>query len=520
MSKPLITFYTDQNITVTNSKNKESATGEESHNWDYVPAPRPVDREFLNSDNDQSELSSNVPEKIFNLIKMSRQEPWQMTMTRNKSFFEQAIYMADYEDDAPLVPFFEYFPVYRSMNAAQLRSYFTFRTLVRKGKYPEVSLSYIFIHIYELLMQIGITEPEKGLDQLENLKDAYSVSHPKLTRYLELWMRDYIAYYNLTARVANHFAEQVQEDTIAETLTGYQNINDESLFEAASSLSAYKVKAAALFKKYPDKMTVVASRVIRTVAPIYESRYGHGLDELCMGLRKQRPHPIFVSAIFYSPHPVKEQIFNISSRRRYLCKGGLWSVDTFNEKVFSKKGELLGQILHETDRRLRISLKVKPSMAARMGDKEIESAIQLVIDTYLKELEEEARPKIKVDFSKLAKIRSDADSIRDALLSEEDFTDESVPVKNIHVEAVEQTTEPAVQDNNSLFTTEELNFLHLLLSNGDWKDYLRSVHVPVGVMTDNINEKMMEDLNDILIDDEGNGPFVLEDYKDYITDKI
>ena len=58
--------------------------------------------------------------------------------------------------------------------------------------------------------------------------------------------------------------------------------------------------------------------------------------------------------------------------------------------------------------------------------------------------------------------------------------------------------------------------MHLLLNGGNWKSFLRGKHIPEGVMIDGINEKLMDEFQDTVIVDEGNGPEILEDYKDVI----
>ncbi len=508
-------YYIDQIIPYDAEEN-QAAQISNAQNWDYVPPARPPEREIFSI---KMKGIEDAPTQIRELVQLFNEEPW--SLVRKKSFYEQALYMADYSDNVEIVPFSEYFPVYRSMDIAQLRSYFTLRVLLRKGEYPDVSLSYLFVYIYEILMQVGINNPGIGLEILKNIKDAYAVAQPKLIRYLDLWMQDYVVFYGLTDRIDEFFKQEKQEDDLAEILTDYRNLSESILFGTATLISSYKIENGALFKKHPKEMTQVAARTIKAAVPIYEERYGHKIEELCLGLRKQSPHPIFASAVFYRPDAPKEKIISISPRRRYVCKGGLWSMDTFREKIFPKKSDLLGLILHETDRRLRISLHTKFPMAAKMSDPEVENVIQQEIDQYLHQRAEEARPKITVDFSKLSRIRYDAAIIRDALLSEEELekdkpsTDQQPTGTN---DAVQEL--PIDVKRESLFSDQERKFLELLIKSGDWKTYLRNIRMPIGVMTDSINEKTMEDIQDILIADESGTPALLNDYRDYVIDKI
>ena len=264
--------------------------------------------------------------------------------------------MADFEDSADeIVPFQCYFPVYKEMNVRQLRSYFTLRKLWRRGQHPDTSLSYLFVYIYETLMQVGVENPEEGLEILEDLRDGYCENEPKLLRYLENWMRDYVAYYNLIDRRSEFFSTELREDMAAAIFANRDNENDDILFETACNYSTFNVKKSILYKKSPQDVQKVVVGVIRKAAPMIEKREHHRFENLMCGLKRQTGHPMFEAAVFYNPHPPKDYVFSISERRKYICRNGLWTLDVY--KQLGKRGVLLGMLLHETDRRLRLVTK-------------------------------------------------------------------------------------------------------------------------------------------------------------------
>ena len=84
------------------------------------------------------------------------------------------------------------------MNYAQLRTYFSWRTLVRKGTVEEVSLSYAFVYIYELLNNIRVDDPADGLKKLMAFRKAYKRYDATIDKYLVKWIRDYYVYYQLS----------------------------------------------------------------------------------------------------------------------------------------------------------------------------------------------------------------------------------------------------------------------------------------------------------------------------------
>ena len=72
-----------------------------------------------------------------------------------KFFSDMKKYADTVGQKAEFVPFMQYWPTYDSMDRRQRAWYFYWRTQVRNGEYPDTDLSYIFVHIYELLSGCG-----------------------------------------------------------------------------------------------------------------------------------------------------------------------------------------------------------------------------------------------------------------------------------------------------------------------------------------------------------------------------
>lgn len=90
------------------------------------------------------------------------------------------------------VPFMQYWPTYDALNSQQKKWYFYWRSEVRQGRYPKTDLSYIFIHVYELLCLVETSDPTKAAERIKTLWKAYRLLHPKLDRYLPEWGGDLV----------------------------------------------------------------------------------------------------------------------------------------------------------------------------------------------------------------------------------------------------------------------------------------------------------------------------------------
>ena len=103
----------------------------------------------------------------------------------------------DYAAFVPFVPFSHYWSTYDSMDKQQQDWYFYWRTQVRNGNYIDTDLSYIYIHIYELLNGCGWETAPSGYSQLTKLWLSYRKVFPSLDNHLIGWIFDFAQLHNL-----------------------------------------------------------------------------------------------------------------------------------------------------------------------------------------------------------------------------------------------------------------------------------------------------------------------------------
>ena len=162
--------------------------------------------------------------------------------------------------------------------------------------------------------------------------------------------------------------------------------------------------------------------------------------------------------------------------------------------------------------------------------------------------EEADRRRVSINYGMLGRIRNDADVIKDKLLdgvpTEDDIASielmpsielapslepmppieptssmESMPAVSIEPVPPVVSTPPAETSPSQPSHDEESReraFLKLMLTGGDWRQYLRSIHVPEGVMVENINNEMVDKIGDIVIEDNGDGIQLIDDYREDI----
>ena len=126
--------------------------------YDSVPVPG-VGKYVLKSQKIEEPEKDEIRELFYQMRDISRNHRSKYDFSRffdrrvqNDNaiiFYEQGLFMKDFEDDyAGNTQLSQYFPNYQMMGYEQLRTYFTWRTRVRKENIVNTSLAYTFLYIY------------------------------------------------------------------------------------------------------------------------------------------------------------------------------------------------------------------------------------------------------------------------------------------------------------------------------------------------------------------------------------
>ncbi|PWT26587.1 TerB N-terminal domain-containing protein [Butyrivibrio fibrisolvens] len=502
-------------------------------------------------------------------------------------FYKQGKFMEDYEEPYDFRGrFTRYFPTYHVMNNDQLQGYFDFRRRFRNGEIDVssissgayvTSLSFIYVYLYEILCNIGISDPEEGFRKLLYMDEVFGDKDPSMHEYIQDWLKDYVVYYNLPESLIDGGYDKSFDDSLSTLLT-YENfirdargdkisssseniIDDDKtskdssfelseddihkIFEAIDALSSYSLKGSLFYKKNPKDMEEVTVRAYRNVSLFYQEHNKPMLLEKCFGAKGVYPYHMFRKAIFYDHIHYEDYEYIFSDARIYRCRDGHWSLETFY-KADSKSSDL-GAICKEIDRICRRKFSFGHPLQQKLNLPLIIQAISDAADTYIKEKEEAAKPKIHIDFGKLSGIRKDAAYTRDQLITEEELSDEDEFLKfendnNIkdditeddiskdYILKVDISNDQISNDNvsndktvsndqpsgNLPISEKQMNIVNLLLSGGNVIEYAASNHLMLAIEIDAINEALYDEIGDTVIEFDGDTPELVEDYIDDI----
>ncbi|MHA7581725.1 TerB N-terminal domain-containing protein [Paenibacillus vandeheii] len=337
-------------------------------------------------------------------------------LSSEKRFVEEARQLMEViGEQAPWIPFMSYWPTYGVMNEPQRKWYVYWRTEVRQGRFPDTDLSYLFVHIYELINGIGWQEPQEGYDQLKQLWMNYRERLPQLDVYMQEWIIDYglvhelnISLSEMVGLSSGYLPPEILDMELTRLLNG--NVSDISL----KLLQRYYDYDITLSKFYRDGGKQVLEQYIPRVMALVDSyllrtRKAGILDQFQLNREKTMERTLFRKAVY------DDSIYGKSVRMSYVPIGEHADFIQFVTRVFrcteNKCRELLG-------------------FRGRLRGKTLEPELADVIERYLdkvfaiEQMPEVEQPIVRIDTEKLASLQQESEYVRRALMIEEEHVTE------------------------------------------------------------------------------------------------
>ena len=421
--------------------------------------------------------------------------------SREAVFVKQGKLLANYEDDYVYdQQVIRYFPTYQSLTDRELRGYFSWRTKLRRGDVQKTSLSYAFLYIYELLNQIGVADPMEGYEKLKVFRDVYGVLDGGILPYLNRWLTDYVVYNNLDAGLLSDTPRVLFNRSIA-VLDSIQTRDSGEIIRAVKQLSPKWLERSKFYGEYREDCDAVIVRVLRRMSEHYAARCKKTLVEQYFGSFVQYQVILFDAAVFLKRQKQENFQYTVDEKYIYRCRNGLWSVQKYD--CLPHSGGKLGELLKAIDAVMRECYGYGHPIRYKLDTKWILKIIQEEAQNVLAEKKAAEEKKITIDYSRLAKIRSDAAVTRDRLMVDEEAVEEEAPPV--------QPPAPAAQEaEDSPLTEDEYRLLQCLLYGRDW-GWVRASGLMMSVLADGINEKLYDTFSDsVLLGDDP--PELIEDY--------
>lgn len=528
----------------------DRATSPEGHAWDYVE-PDDGERtmaerakayeEAFSEMQGQQIFDDDTPQRIREYLLQRRRyipRAHVENSTQGKAFYEDALFLSDVTDSAPIVPYSDFAPNFRTMSRSQLRSYCTFRTNFRKGVHLDVPPSYLHLLCNELVMRIGTKDAEEAFQLLSELLHTYAdhCRYRLLSYRCTTWLKDFVIVWALKEHYDEVFADVVKEHEKSIALLAPDEYCDHAVAIALQHNSCYQFLDSSYGTRNGDEMEQTAARMIRHFDRILRDAANTSFYQRYIDHRETLSRSLFVGLYYWQEmpgHPRNTSV-EIDSMLRFICLDGHWMQDGYLQGSGNARKNEIGDITHELERQVR-SLHNNRRMKQRDICTEAQQAISLAIADYKQSLDEACRPKIEVDLSKLASIRHNATLVRDALLTEEErpdtkeaatWTAHSSPAPLSAAKAADATPAPTTPAHSSPAGTlpssstplsqQEATYLSLLIAGKDTAPFLKECHIMESIITESINDKLYDVIGDIVLEDGDYGTRIVEDYRPFL----
>ncbi len=457
------------------------------------------------------------------------------TPRQSVSFYEQAKFMENFEDDYQgQATFSMYFPDYQMMNFEQLRTYFTWRTDVRRGVVRETSFSYVFLYIYELINHIGITDSRDGLEKLLFIWEEYGRFEKKLGRYMAGWVKDYY----IVNGIEEPFSKIVEGHAVLQEVFGPGG--DEDYFSAYAPLSAYKFEKSIFYSEKTGAF--IRGCFNRAVEALEEWLSSKGLcfDDLLYYGHKGSPWHPFPKALYCADMEKKgNRTVRISCSETYWRENGRWF--STKNRVRRENGRLIiGYIFRRIEQFLRRTEKFPYKLQADPKKIHLSELNGIVGDgaaffscidaAVLEYYRQSRRITLEVDSGHLEQIRENALATQEKLLAgmdeppeggRTDLSETAPPLQRpaLHDAGAAKETEPRQPEEDgrpaaereedpwrrfwASLSPEERAFLRLALGGAPaarLQEYARSRSLMAEILADGLNEKALEAVGDTVME--------------------
>lgn len=365
-------------------------------------------------------------------------------------FYRQGLLMADFEDDCPYNGTFKsYFPTYNAMSDRQLRGYFTWRAQVRRGTVEEMSTSFAFLYLYELICGIGVDDPLDGFNKIKAFWDAYRAFEPGIDRFARVWLQDYAVFHGLGPKLLRDSKTVMFDYALIELRRAARDlvpapapsgqtptrrktseptlplppdeVREERLMAAINALSTYNLSSSRLDRSHHRDLRHVACAVYVRMARYYDTHRKTGIVASLFGEETAMPYTMFASAVFFAPERHEDCEYRLDPIHIYRCQNGFWECMRIHSS--RQKSSKLGEMMRACDQRLRLALDPAHPLKEEKVPKYLAKIIDDEIVAWLSWDAAHQPVKIDIDLSQLGHIRSAAVQTREALLIDEERED-------------------------------------------------------------------------------------------------
>jgi len=423
-------------------------------------------------------------------------------------------YKDERRDSADYTPFFSYVPQYDQLNDKQLEYYLYFRTKAREGIFVEADMSYVLLYAYELINLGDRVDTKASQKMLYSLWCEYGKKYPKLNKQLIEWLADY----SLIHRLAP--PENADVGKIAEV----SSLKEFFLVQSGSDYTSYAKILLAFSSSYDyrkskfyngDAATLFDEHIPKVMGDCVKQLSSDGILSGLSSCDSTLPRDAYAGAL-------------CSYRAKKKIEIEFCSFSRTNELRY-----VVGEIVKYSENKIRAYVGVKSRLSCYLVDNSIKELVDNYFSRVLVKVHRPVRKEKREEYDVLYDLPKSAFSLSGAKRIEaeswettkrliEAFESEELVENTENTEEITQAEDTPVTSNGeselSVALGNMYNFAVAILNrdtDAQNKEAARLCRLPDSII-DSINEIAANIIGDVLIEDDGEGYAVVEDYREYL----
>ena len=418
--------------------------------------------------------------------------------------------------------FYSYMPQYSQLNKAQKSYYFYWRSEMRKGRFIKTDYSYLYLYVYEIINLPDLVMPTDGIRLLCRVWREYRKALPRIDMYFSIWVRDYCLVHELPCPIAeirdfifdviriSDFKEYYFTDIGTTNRDGVWSLiaylSDYDWHKGFVSITGTSSDESELMHRREIYKTLLEG-AIRTVLP--------NVWDVCMREKESGNLVRIQRAAFANT----------------LCTHSVKCRLEIEYYPLAESAELRAGItaaVRYTENKLRALFGTKSRLAVKYIPKEYKDLIDCYFDELITKTEREAKrrnapeyerlydaPREKLSFEGADEIERLSWDTTMRLCDTEDLEDTERDEPYTPVENSAPVEEVTVTETNDYGLTEsEIAYISTLLESGE-----HSIHgFEEEAVVERINEAFSDGFGDVIIENNGEGFVIIEDYKEEVEE--
>lgn len=417
--------------------------------------------------------------------------------------------------------FYSYMPQYSQLNKAQKSYYFYWRSEIRKGRYIKTDYSYLYLYVYEIINLPDLVKPTDGIKLLCRVWKEYRKSLPRIDMYFSIWVRDYCLVHELVcpiSEIQDFIFDVIRVSDFKEYyFTNIGTTNRDGVWSLIAYLSDYDWHKGFLsiigshdenseYVRRAETYKTLLEGAIRTILP--------NVWDVCMREKENGNLVRIQKAAFANT----------------LCTHSVKCRLEIEYYPLAESAELRAGItaaVRYTENKLRALFGTKSRLAVKYIPLEYKELIDCYFNALITKTEREAKrrnapeyerlydaPREKLSFEGADEIERLSWDTTMRLCYTEDFVDVSEEQGDSHEPVFVEAPSARVETNDYGLTKSEISYISTLLESGE-----RSIHgFEEEAIVERINEAFSDGFGDVIIEDNGDGFVIIEDYKEEVEE--